>query len=515
VPALAELIVGGYRIGAPSLWRDEAATISGSRRPVTAILAMIGHEDAVHGPYYLMMHPVIAAGGSSATTLRLPSLIAMCLAVGLTAALGRRLALASGLPGAAVIGLVAGLALTAVPLTTRYAQEARPYALATLFAVLATYFLVRAADKPRPAWWAMYAAALLLTGLFNLLAAVLLAAAHSASLAWARRPAGGEAGVAAAAGPPAAAGSPSPVTAATFRRWLAACAVAAVLLAPIAYLSAGQSAQLNWVRRPGLSTLATLAHDFAGAGVLIPVIGALAVLGCLAGPGLGRGGMTMTAVALPWLVLPPALLIAVSLAHPIYVERYVVFCLPALAVLTAAGLTWLAAAARRGLAGRGLGSALADLLSVVPPALLALVIAAALTGPQREIRLPGARVDNLRQVAAVIAKHERPGDAVLYLPQDAALVGVAYPTPFRRLRDIGLGRSAVASATLRGLPARPGVVAARLRSVRRLWTVQWAVPLSRSSAAPASLMRLLTGLRVTGRWHIQSVILRLYLARAR
>jgi mannosyltransferase len=167
------------------------------------------------------------------------------------------------------------------------------------------------------------------------------------------------------------------------------------------------------------------------------------------------------------------------------------------------------------LAGRGLGSALADLLSVVPPALLALVIAAALTGPQREIRLPGARVDNLRQVAAVIAKHERPGDAVLYLPQDAALVGVAYPTPFRRLRDIGLGRSAVASATLRGLPARPGVVAARLRSVRRLWTVQWAVPLSRSSAAPASLMRLLTGLRVTGRWHIQSVILRLYLARAR
>ena len=84
---------------------DEAATISGSRRPVAAILAMIGHEDAVHGPYYLVMHPVIAVGGSSATTLRLPSLIAMCLAVGLTAALGRRLALASGLPGAAVIGL--------------------------------------------------------------------------------------------------------------------------------------------------------------------------------------------------------------------------------------------------------------------------------------------------------------------------------------------------------------------------------------------------------------------------
>jgi hypothetical protein len=29
------------------------------------------------------------------------------------------------------------------------------------------------------------------------------------------------------------------------------------------------------------------------------------------------------------------------------------------------------------------------------------------------------------------------------------------------------------------------------------------------------MTRLLTGLRVIGRWHIQSVILRLYLARAR
>ena len=41
--------VGGYRIGAPSLWRDEAATISGSHRPVAAILSLIRHQDAVHG----------------------------------------------------------------------------------------------------------------------------------------------------------------------------------------------------------------------------------------------------------------------------------------------------------------------------------------------------------------------------------------------------------------------------------------------------------------------------------
>ena len=37
IPALAELLVGGYRIGVPSLWRDEAATISGSQRSLPAI----------------------------------------------------------------------------------------------------------------------------------------------------------------------------------------------------------------------------------------------------------------------------------------------------------------------------------------------------------------------------------------------------------------------------------------------------------------------------------------------
>ena len=91
---------------------------------------------------------------------------------------------------------------------------------------------------------------------------------------------------------------------------------------------------------------------------------------------------------------------------------------------------------------------------------------------------------------------------------------MAYPAPFRQLRDIGLGRSAVASGTLRGTRAAPGVVAARLRQARRVWTVQWAVPLSRTTEATASETRLLAPMRMIGRWHIQSVILRLYLVGA-
>jgi mannosyltransferase len=497
IPALVELAVGGYRIGVASLWRDEAATISGSQRPLAAIVAMVQNQDAVHGPYYVLMHAVIAAGGISATTLRLPSLLAMCVAVGLTAALGRRLAQASGLPGARAVGLLAGLALTAVPLTTRYAQEARPYALTTAFAVLATYALLRAMASPRRPWWVLYAAALLLAGLFSLFT-VLIVAAHAVSLRWARSQAGGEA------------------TPEVTRRWFAACLAAAILLAPMAYLSAGQSAQLNWVRRPDLSSAATLLRDFAGATPLIPVIAVLALLGCVAANGVRhRGRITLAGVALPWLVLPPVVLIAVSFIHPVYVERYVLFCLPALALLTSAGLVWLAKVTRRALSGRHFGRRLAAVLAVVPSAVLALVVAGAVIGPQREIRQVTARADDLRAVASVIARLERPGDAILYLPRDAELVGVAYPAPFRRLRDIGQAESPVASATLRGLPASPRVVAARRAIVRRVWVVQWAHPLSRSSAAPARLTRLLHGLRLIGRWRVQSVVLRLFADRSR
>ena len=46
-------------------------------------------------------------------------------------------------------------------------------------------------------------------------------------------------------------------------------------------------------------------------------------------------------ITLPWLLLPPVTLLTVSFARPGYVERYVIFCTPAVALLIAAGLIWL------------------------------------------------------------------------------------------------------------------------------------------------------------------------------
>ena len=49
----------------------------------------------MHGAYYLLMHLVTAVIGTSATALRLPSLCAMVIAAGFTAAAARR----AGRPG--------------------------------------------------------------------------------------------------------------------------------------------------------------------------------------------------------------------------------------------------------------------------------------------------------------------------------------------------------------------------------------------------------------------------------
>lgn len=521
VPLAAELIAGGYRIASPSLWRDEAATISGSQRPIGAIMDLITHQDAVHGFYYLIMHAVIAAGGISATTLRLPSLIAMALTAGLTGVLGRRLAGQTGLPAPAAIGLLGGLALVAIPLTTRYAQEARPYALASLFAVLATYLLVRAGAAGRWSWWAGYAAAVVLTGLFNLFA-LLLVLAHGLSLAWARRRVADDSERKRKPEPepepgPGAGQGPGASERAGWWRWLGACVLAGVLLAPLAVLSVRQSGQLSWVTRPDPSTVASLLRDFAGSDLALPFVALLAVLGCVAGPGLRRGrGLSLAVVAVPWLVLPPVLLLAISLADPLYVERYVVFCLPALSLLVAAGLVWLVRLTADAAARRGLGGQRALAVAALPSALLAVVVLAALVSPQLAIRKPTARADDLRAVSAVLAAHERPGDAILYLPWDTAVVGMAYPAPFAGLRDIGLGTSPIASATLRGLPARRSVLAARLRTVRRVWTVQWTP--SQPSVGPAGQgsTSVLTndGFALVRRWRIQSVFLSLYAARS-
>ncbi|MFI7070393.1 glycosyltransferase family 39 protein [Micromonospora sediminicola] len=169
VPGLLTLGITLVGIGHAQPWRDELATWSAATRPLPDLLRLTRVIDAATGPYYALMHGWTALVGTSPTALRLPSALAVAAAAALTARLGARLV-------GDRAGLLAGLLFAVLPATSRYGQEARPYALATLLAVLATLLLVDALRRPTWGRWAGYALAVAALALVHLIALTLLAA---------------------------------------------------------------------------------------------------------------------------------------------------------------------------------------------------------------------------------------------------------------------------------------------------------------------------------------------------
>jgi mannosyltransferase len=514
VPAVTAFVVGGYQIGGPSLWRDEAYTKDAIGRPVSQIFALLRHQDAVHGAYYLLIRVIAAVVDTSATALRFPSLCAMVIAAGFVAAAGRRAAAWAVAPDAralppdagrgrrlgngrrldvpALTGLLSGLLFATAPYMTFYAQMARSYAIETMFASIATYLLLRAYPDGRWRWWSAYAAAVALTGMFNLFGLLILAA-HGVTLL-----------LTDPRGQPARGRWIGRIP----LRWLAASAAAMVVLGPLLAVAGRQQQQIGWLTRPDVKAMERLLVDLAGSRALIVPLALLALAGliaaCLADD---WRPLNPAAIALPWLVVPPFLLIAASFVKPVYYVRYVEFCLPALSILAGAGLVGLV----RFAAGTPLGRLR---LAWMPAAVVIAGLAVLLAGPQQAIRQTAARPDNLRLASAIVAAHEEPGDVVFYIPANMRVLGTGYPAPFLRLRDMALGESPLASATLTGREiTSPAVLKSRFTDVRRVWVVtggsDYKFP-TPSTPMDKEKMALLAGMHILHRWQAGEVMLTLY-----
>jgi mannosyltransferase len=323
--ALTTLAVTLWRISGPSFWRDEGATLSAAHRSLPQLLRMLGRLDAVHGVYYLLMWLLVRLAGRSELVLRLPSAVAMAAAAGLLTALGRRLV------GPAA-GLAAGLSFAAIPAVSWFGQDARPFALETAVATAASYCFLRALDGgagpggrphgiPRDGrwdWW--YAVSLTGLGLANIFG-LLLIAAHGTTLLVLHHRTGRQ----------------------VVRHWLAAVTVAVVALLPLEVLAWSQRGQVSWLRTPLAGSLAStgrLAGPPAAVLAVAVIMAAALAVTALAGWSRFRSAWPgrLAALVLPWLLVPPALLIAGSQVQPVYTFRYIVFCAPAVALLIGAGL---------------------------------------------------------------------------------------------------------------------------------------------------------------------------------
>lgn len=283
VPFLVTLVVGAVGITRQA-WRDEHSTWWAATIPLPDLGSLLSHVDIVLAPYYAFMRVWIAVAGDSVVALRLPSLLAMAAAAGLTAMVGERMF-------GAWVGITAGCLLAVLPSVSRYAQEARPYAFAICFAV-ASVLAVLARR------WVLVAVFVTLTGLAHLIA-LSIVLAHVPLL-----------------------------DRLSLKRWALAAGLGVVAVIPLAVAGARQTGQLYWIDA-GWTNLATLPMSLTRSAAVAGILAALALPAVLT-------AFTRNVMALVvWAAVPP-LLIFVA-AQEFFFYRYLLFTLPAWVLLAAFG----------------------------------------------------------------------------------------------------------------------------------------------------------------------------------
>jgi mannosyltransferase len=369
VPAAVAAGLGAWRLDGPALWADELATAGAARLPWPALMDLLHEVDAVIGPYYVLMHLWTAAAGESAIALRLPSVAAIVAAtVGVTA-IGRRI----GGPGA---GTGAGLFFAILPVTSRYAQEARPYAMVMAAAALATVLCLRLMDRPSPVRTAAYAAGVALAGLLHPLSGALMVAGHAAA-------AGGR-----GRGPGRGGRS----------AWAVGAGAGLVPVAALMVAGAGQAAQVSWILLVTWGTVPDIPPAVFGDAA----VGGIALALALAG---GRPARRVTGGQRPAgrrfamtclyasAFLPVVLLFVAGSLYPLWVARYLLVIVPPVAVLA--------------------GSAMAALGRTRCVALVAVVVMVAMPA-HVGIRDDAGHGQASRAVDEVIGTRARPGDVLVY-----------------------------------------------------------------------------------------------------
>ncbi|WP_051973328.1 hypothetical protein [Cryobacterium sp. MLB-32] len=478
----------------PSVWFDEAATITSATRSWTDLARLLQSVDLVHGLYYAGMHVWFDLVPYSPFTLRLPSALFIGLAAGLltylTSALANRRT-----------AILAGLIFTVLPRVTWAGAEGRSFALGTALAMVLTLVFLAAWNRgaaprrTRVLWWGLYGVvAVLSTGVFLYLA--LLVGAHGVTALWTRLaqrhfPADGTGVRTANAG---------------LWGWLGASAAAGALLLPFALTVSSQSKQVSWIPPIGHQTLYdvvvwqwfALNPTFAAVGWLLVFIGIGVLVARARRTPVSHRAHTarpgLLAITVPWIVVPTVgLIVASLLISPLYSPRYLTFGAPAIALLMAVAL----AALRR------------RWMSVI-----ALAVIVGMAVPQYMAqRMPEAKQNSSWNEVADLVAHERathPAEksAVLYGPvrhhpaATSRIISLSYPDAFQGMVDVKLKTPAAEAGTLWEKQYPLAEVTHRFDGVDEVWLVtsdkqDWRPSITAKLAA--------LGYRLQSEWNLTGV----------
>lgn len=355
--ALAGVVgmLGTVRLGAKSFWHDEAFTAAMVELPFGRFMEVTAGRELNQGLYYLVLRSWSAAFGTGEAALRSASVLGAMATVALVVVLGRRL-----VGGRA--GVLAGVVLAVNPFVVEYAQEARSYTLTLAVLVGAGITLCRALERPSAGRLAVYAAVAGLSVYVHFFAGLVVVAQMVGAVV-ARLP---------------------------WRRVVPAWAAIVMASAPVlVFLAAVDTDDVDTVARPTLSSALDVVATMAGGTALFVV---LMGLGALAVGGRRRpAGTRLLAL---WVVLPIVATFVFSVTvKPMFLDRFLIVVLPALALLA--------------------GSGLARLPSI--PQAVALTVVAALSVSGLIDWYGGEKQKDWRSASAFVLDSYQPGDAISFV----------------------------------------------------------------------------------------------------
>ena len=321
-----------------TFWFDECFSVEVARIDWRNFLHLMWWREANMSLYYLILRAWLHLGQSP---LFIRSLSALVSAASLPA-----IYWVAKLLYDRRVALIATALLAFNAYSARYAQEARSYALFTLLAALSSGLLISwlqqsnadlRSQSATSKWESLGRWAYLISSVLAVYAhfyALLLIAAHWIALSW-------------------VAPQHQPASVVIRRTWRIIAVAVLPLLVFVAKTGAGP---IRWIQHPGIHDLAAFFEHLAGGtNAALPIIFFAACIAAILP--LGRSvwscaqnwDVWRTQFLLLWLLFPIVLTVLLSFARPVFLARYMIFCLPALLILVAAGLArlngWLLAPA--------------------------------------------------------------------------------------------------------------------------------------------------------------------------
>jgi mannosyltransferase len=365
--AATSALFSAYHISSRAIWNDEGVSIGMATMPISAWRVAVRHEPNM-ALYYAVLRVWMVLGHSEAAIRSLSAVAAVATVILLFVLLHR---LFGGREA-----LVGSMLLATNSYFIRFAQEARSYALLTMVVVGAMIAFIHWATKPSRGAMVLFVLLSATAFYLHVLSVLVFAAAIIAALV-------------------------SPVRGGVKY----AVVLYGILTLPMWKLLLHAQEYISWIPAPKWRSLITSAEVLCGdAGY--PVA---AAYGCLlAGLAvLVLQRMRQRAEVWPWLllllwsVLPAAALIGMAaFRHPLFITRFVVMSLPALAASGAVALCRLP---------RRIGSIAATAL-----------ICASLVAVLKSTRISIGDYDDMRSVVEFMNAHAHMTDSVVvYWPQSA------------------------------------------------------------------------------------------------